>query len=397
MIAELPHNEAERLAALLEYNIMDTQPEAAFDDLTELAASILDMPIALVTLLDSERQWFKSKVGLATTETPRDVAFCSHAILHPESILEVEDARLDPRFAHNPLVTAKPHIRFYAGAPLVTSDGRALGTLCVIDHKPRKLTEDQRHLLRTLSRQVMTQLELHKKSIELKELGKQLQKSNRELENFTRVASHDLKEPLRKIISFSQLLQMDLGDDLLPQAAESLEMIMDGSRRMNNLVSDLLELAKLGAGPLKLTRFPLKVCVQGALEALALRIEESGATLLLNELPEIEGDKRLLTQLFQNLIGNALKFTDGAVPRIEITAGQKEGQFVFGVKDQGIGIDPSFQDQIFEPFKRLHNRDQYDGTGIGLAIVYKAVEQHGGRLWVDSKLGHGSHFQFTLG
>jgi PAS domain S-box-containing protein len=155
----MPENEGERLAALRDLGILDTPPEPAYDELSYLAANICQSPIALITLVDENRQWFKSRVGLAAGETPREVAFCAHAILQPD-LLVVPDASADQRFANNPLVTSPPYIRFYAGAPLVTAEGHALGTLCVIDHKPRELTAEQARALRALSHQVVAQLRL---------------------------------------------------------------------------------------------------------------------------------------------------------------------------------------------------------------------------------------------
>lgn len=160
MKAMVPANEAQRLRTLHAYNVLDTLPEQAYDDITFLASRICGTPIALVSLVDEDRQWFKSRVGLEATETPRDVAFCAHAINTPEELFIVRDAREDSRFADNPLVTDAPSIRFYAGAPLVTRTGMPLGTLCVIDRVPRTLSPEQTESLRALSRQVMAQLDL---------------------------------------------------------------------------------------------------------------------------------------------------------------------------------------------------------------------------------------------
>jgi PAS domain S-box-containing protein len=174
MRASLTVNESERLLALRQYNVLDTLPEQSFDDLTRLASYICEAPIALVTLVDQDRQWFKSRVGMEATETPRDQAFCAHAI-HQTGLFIIPDALADGRFADNPLVTSDPCIRFYAGAPLVTPEGHALGTLCVIDRVPRELNKSQEEALRALSRQVMTQLELRRQSARLSRLNDELE------------------------------------------------------------------------------------------------------------------------------------------------------------------------------------------------------------------------------
>ena len=172
MKAPLPPDEAQRLESLREYAVLDTPAEACFDDLTELAARICEAPIALISLIDENRQWFKSRVGLDTAETSRDIAFCAHAIQQKE-LFVVPDATLDVRFADNPLVMGEPGIRFYAGAPLLTSDGRALGTLCVIDREPRKMTAEHQQALRVLSRHVMAQLELRQRTLEVENLRRE--------------------------------------------------------------------------------------------------------------------------------------------------------------------------------------------------------------------------------
>lgn len=194
MNAPLPKNEKKRLRVLWQYDILDTVPEEVFDDLTELAARICEAPIALITLVDEDRQWFKSKVGVTVNETSRDISFCAHAIAQSDLFI-VSDATLDDRFAQNPLVTSDPQIRFYAGAPLVTPDGHALGTLCVIDKVPRELRLEQKQALRVLARHVMTQLELRRRSRELMHIHKECEQIKTDLEK-TRI---DLSKARREL------------------------------------------------------------------------------------------------------------------------------------------------------------------------------------------------------
>ncbi|MFO1515269.1 MAG: GAF domain-containing protein [Verrucomicrobiota bacterium] len=177
--AAIPKNEVKRLKVLWQYDVLDTVPEEVFDDLTDLAAHICEAPVALISLVDENRQWFKAKIGTSLKETSRDISFCAHAILNDDLLL-ISDATKDPRFRDNPLVTGPQKIRFYAGAPLVTPDGHALGTLCVLDKKPRKLRSEQQKALRVLARHVVSQLELRrhaKELVEVREDGKR-QKSD---------------------------------------------------------------------------------------------------------------------------------------------------------------------------------------------------------------------------
>lgn len=166
MTAPIPRSEAKRLNVLWQYDVLDTVPEEVFDDLTDLAAFICNAPIAMISLVDENRQWFKSKIGISARETSRDISFCAHAILQ-DGLFIISDAKKDARFKHNPLVTGPAKIRFYAGAPLVTPDGHALGTLCILDKKPRTLRAEQKQALRVLAHHVVSQLELRRHAREL--------------------------------------------------------------------------------------------------------------------------------------------------------------------------------------------------------------------------------------
>ena len=198
-------------------------------------------------------------------------------------------------------------------------------------------------------------------------------------------------------ISFSDLLKIDLGGDLPERAAQDLRFINDAAKRMETLVQDLLRLSRSGRSELTFEKISLAECVDQALEMLSMAIEDSGAQINRVELPDVVADRTMMTQLYQNLIGNALKYiSPDRLPEIQITVESSDGGLVLGVSDNGIGMESQYLEQIFAPFKRLHGREQYPGTGIGLAICRKTVERHGGRIWVESVPGKGSEFKFTL-
>ncbi|HTU26397.1 MAG TPA: ATP-binding protein [Pirellulales bacterium] len=232
---------------------------------------------------------------------------------------------------------------------------------------------------------------------QIAERNSQLEQKNAQLDQYAYIASHDLQEPLRKLISFSQLLEQDAGGQLNEAAKKDLFYIIESARRMQKLVQDLLAFSRAGRAAMNWETVDLNECVDRALEALALRIEESRAQISRDPLPIVRGDRTLLTQLYQNLICNALKFIADRSPNVHVTAERADEAWTLGVKDDGIGIAPQYAEQIFAPFQRLHGRSEYEGTGVGLAICQTAAERHGGQIWVESQPGAGSHFKFTLG
>lgn len=230
IIAPLHENERERLQALKSYDILDSLPEADYDDIAKLASEICQTNVSLISFIDDKRQWFKSIHGLEIKETPRDFAFCTHGILNPNEILIVPDSRLDARFADNPLVTNDPHVIFYAGVPLVNHDGYPLGSLCVIDSSPKELKTNQLTALKVLAKQVVTLVELRKANKMFKTMQGLLQERNRELENI----SFDVMKYVTKLSSAITLLNQDHsnflsdeGKDLLKSCISSLHKIED--------------------------------------------------------------------------------------------------------------------------------------------------------------------------
>lgn len=231
---------------------------------------------------------------------------------------------------------------------------------------------------------------------DLEAYAEELERTNRELNRFATVASHDLQEPLRKIAAFSSLLRRRYAGQLDSDADHSLDFLVDAAGRMRTLIDDLLAYSRASSRPLVREPVDLESLVRDILGRLEMSIEESGARVSHDALPVIDGDPVLLTQLFQNLISNAIKYRGSAPPEIRISA-EADGEFwKLVVADNGIGIEPKFYDKIFAPFQRLHGREEYEGTGIGLAVCQQAVERHGGEIWIDSTPGEGSRFSFTL-
>jgi PAS domain S-box-containing protein len=231
---------------------------------------------------------------------------------------------------------------------------------------------------------------------QLKRTMEELKRSNMELEQFAYVASHDLQEPLRMVSSFTQLLEKQYKDKLDEHALDYINYAVDGAKRMQLLINDLLSYSRVNSKGGKFEEVDLEKVLDETLSNLELTIEENQAFITRESLPKINANYRQMIQLFQNLIGNALKYRSKETPQIQISTQKEDKQWIFSVEDNGIGIDPKYADRIFMIFKRLHTNEEYEGTGIGLAITKRIIERHEGRIWVESELGKGSTFYFTI-
>jgi PAS domain S-box-containing protein len=253
---------------------------------------------------------------------------------------------------------------------------------------------------RDITEKKAAEAELEKYRLHLEDLVKQrteeLTRSNKELEQFAYVASHDLQEPLRIIAGYTQLLQQRYKGKLDEDADQFIFYMVDGAARMQNLINDLLSYSRIETRGKSFESVDCKTVIDDVLAALQMTIEDNKAVIKYGPLPTINADRTQLFQLFQNLIGNAIKFRSDKPPRIHITAKPQNGRWLFSVKDNGIGIDPKYSERIFVIFQRLHSQDKYPGTGIGLAICKKIVERHGGRIWMESQFGKGATFYFIL-
>jgi two-component system, sensor histidine kinase and response regulator len=231
---------------------------------------------------------------------------------------------------------------------------------------------------------------------ELAKKVEELARSNMELEQFAYVASHDLQEPLRMVAAYTQLLAERYHGKLDEQADKYIHYAVDGALRMQALIQDLLAFSRAGRPDMAMEPADCNLLVQEALKNLEVAVRESGATVNFECLPIITGNRAQLRQVFQNLIGNAIKFRGSRPPRVEIRSEQEDADWLFSVSDNGIGIGPEHTNSIFVVFQRLHTRGEYPGNGIGLSICKKIIERHGGRIWVESHEGHGATFKFTL-
>lgn len=397
--APLPANEAERLAALQRYRIIDSEFESIYQDVAGIAATICGTPIALVSLVDSDRQWFKAKVGFSQNESSRDIAFCAHAILQ-EEVFEVSDALADVRFADNPLVTSDPSIRFYAGAPLVTPDGYALGTLCTIDREPRKLSDDQRDALKVLAKQICSLMELRLANLKLEEQATHLKSLNDNQNRLFKVISHDLKSPFQGLLSITEMLDSSLEAFSQEQVHNYLRLLRNSTGATYSLLENLLQWAMLEAG--SMTFNPVSIVLQKqchtAIGVLKSSLARKKQSLEINVPEDLVGygDLKMFQAIIRNLVANASKFTPVG-GRIVVNAGDDGRHLHISVEDNGVGMSEKKRLQLLqgENYASTEGTENEDGTGLGFHLVRQFVMQNNGRLEIRILATGGTRVSFT--
>jgi len=413
----IPTNESERLAAVHRYDILDTPTDGAFDRITALAARFFQVPISIVSIVDHDRIWFKSHHGLEVQQIGREPGLCASAILQ-DNVYIVVDAKVDPRTLANPLVAGDFGLRFYAGFPLQTSDGFNLGTLCVIDQQPREITEAERATLKELAAIVIDELELRlaaKKAVQTElALREAALETTRVKSEFLATMSHEIRTPMNGVIGMTELM---LNTKLTSQQHHFLETIRHSGEALLTIINDILDFSKIESQKLELEQQPFNLldCIEESLDILAPKAAEKNLELAYIIQPgtpkKLMGDVTRLRQIIINLISNAVKFTKAGEVLVSVTCrqlppGEKSEQnyynncyeLQFAVKDTGIGIPLERMNRLFQSFSQVDSSTtrEYGGTGLGLAISKRLTELMGGQMWVESKVGQGSTFYFTI-
>ncbi len=402
----LPTDEAERLAHLRASGLLETVFDQSFEDLVQLACEVCEAPIGLITLLEEHRQLFKIHRGLALTQTARADAFCAHTLVEREDSLVVGDARTDPRFCANVLVTGELQIRFYAGVNLRGTGRHVLGSLCVLDRVPRTLTEAQLAALRTLGRAVERQLELHRLTSELKAANAalaheraQLRRVEQEKAELTLLVVHDLKNPLATLLANGRFLNAQ--PELSQDSREAVRDVLDTATTLHERVLLLLdasqtELQHPAASSVGVQELLAELC-----RSSARRAREGQRRVVLGEVPpqlRASADPRLLRRVLENLVSNALQYSPEQTEVTLDAAPLPDGRVVLRVLDRGGGVPEEARQRIFELHVQLEGgeRPARGNVGAGLAFCKRAMEAQRGAIWVEPRPGGGSSFCVAL-
>lgn len=400
-VAEQPANETERLEAVKSYHLLDTIAEEAFDELNRLASQLCEKPIALISLIDDKRQWFKSIIGLAATETPRRETICQHTLLQ-DDLLEIEDSSLDPRTADNPSVLGGPQVRHYVGVTLKNEAGFNVGTFCVIDNKPGRLTEMQRQSLRVLARQAMRLMEYRKLSYQYNNARLVAEAANAAKSEFLAVTSHEIRTPLNGLIGMVSILN----DTQLDEAQRRyLGIIERSGEHLLQVIGNVLDFSKLQASAMERAdeTFDLNAAVRDALDIYAARASEKNIELVFA--PDANAPRFVITdagkfkQILLNLISNAIKFTERGHVKltVEVLPGNDQ-RIAVHIADTGSGMTPEQLERLFKAFSQADSSiaGKYGGTGLGLSISRQLAELLGGSITVTSRVGQGTTFTLVL-
>ncbi len=379
--------ERRRQLQLDRLGLIEGTNEERFDSIVKLAAEIMDVPMAAISILDRERQWFKCGHGIPISEAPRSESFCSYAILDSEPLV-VTDTRSDERFSELPWVRANPIVRSYVGVPIAVADAPPIGTLCVLDTKQRSYTDNQLAAFVSLAHQLEGVLLMDRTLDELTE-------ANASLEQFTSNVSHDLRSPSRNIRNLVEFIQEDCVDSLDTVATGYLDAIVDRTNQMDALIDDLMAYARAGlsddSGALSTPDDIITEVVYGlsvpTTFTVNVDVDKGGMEIPLPRVP--------ISLCLRNLIANAIKHHDGEAGRIDIDVTTTEDHMVFTVTDDGPGIAEEFHAQLFEPFRRFQPDPVKSGTGLGLAIVDRTVKSHGAEISIVSEVGAGSTFRLS--
>ncbi|MEI7012232.1 hybrid sensor histidine kinase/response regulator [Leptospira licerasiae] len=399
-VAPISENEEERIKALKRYRILDTPSEEKYDGIVKAASLICGTPIALISLIDSERQWFKARMGLEVNETPRQISFCQFAVSENKALV-VEDALNDPRFRQNPLVLNDPNIRFYAGAPLRTPDGYVLGTLCVIDTQPKKISEAEVKALEALANSVVSFMELDAKSqalIQLQSVALELQKAK---EQFFINMNHELRTPVHGILGMVDLLRQTQNPEL---QREYLDSLTESSEHLIRLINDVIDFSKAESGSLHFSfkEFDMISLLEKYAEEASDKAFKKGLafkTILppARESIDVKSDSIRVRQVLSNLVSNALKFTEKGGITVELDLEREtetDVTLTLSVKDTGIGIEENRIPTLFEAFSQtdISITRKYGGTGLGLSICKRICEALDWNISVQSESAQGSKF-----